>query len=311
MKSWIMKLWLRTHNEEEWPDLSVSQGIDVPHVLGGDSHPSEGNIEKMCSEEFYAQHRYKYVESSDVYGPKKRFEKSVPSDSPPYENISQVGEANESDYFCPATEKKNQTDDVLYANVHYKKWIKENQNAIYANERSCEDEPLYDDVRKRGINLSRLELGGDNEFNNHKWERARHTAHTANKGTDADENCEIHAGKEEAFIPKGSIRKHGSDQEVRMGKEETEISQSSHPTKKAKWQPESEEDVYNCAIATSGDSEEESMITNREEKKENASLEEASNEEPNYLLEGTPPDSGAPNDQNGCGSPHSSLTTSN
>lgn len=310
MKSWIMQLWLTTHNEEDWPDLSVSQEIDVPHVLGGDSHPSEGNIEKMCSEEFYAQHRYKYVECSDVYGSKEPFEKSVnPSDSLPYENSCQVGEANESDYLCPVTETKNQTDDVLYANVHHEKWIKENQNAIYANERSCEDEPLYGDVRKRSVNLSRLELGGDNEFTNHKWERARHNAHTLNKGSDADENCEIHAGKEDAFIPKGSINKecqlneipckrpavlskgreyqlpakHGSDQEVRMGKEETESSQSSHPTKKAKWQPESEEDVYNCAIATSGDSQEESMNTNREEKKENASLAEASNEEPNYL----------------------------
>ncbi|XP_068675220.1 uncharacterized protein [Montipora foliosa] len=303
MKSWIMQLWLRTHNEEEWPDLSVSQGIDVPHVLGEDSHPSEGNIEKMCSEEFYAQHRYKYVERSDVYCPKEQIEKFVnPSYSPPYENSCQVGEANESDYLCPVTE-------TFTMNVHYEKWIKENQNAIYVNDRSSEDEPRYDDVRKRGVNLSRLELGGDNEFNNHKWERARHTAHTANKGSDAYENCEIHAGKEEAFIPKGSInkqcqlneipykrpavlskgreyqlpRKHGSDQEVRMGKEETESSQSSHPTKKAKWQPQSEEDVYNCAIATSGDSQDESMNTNREDKKENAGLEEACNEEPNYL----------------------------
>ena len=180
MKSWIMKLWLRTHSTEEWPDLSVSQGTDAAYVLGEDSHPSKANIERMCCEEFFAEHRYNYVEASDVYCPKEQSEKSAnPLYNPPYENSSQVGEAIVSDYSCPETgivcpcETRNQTS-VLSPNVDFLKWIKENQNVMYANERSSKDEPQYATIRECG------DKGGAYHV------RARHTAHAASRDSDAD-----------------------------------------------------------------------------------------------------------------------------
>ncbi|XP_068725930.1 uncharacterized protein [Montipora capricornis] len=323
MKAWIMQLWLKTHNEGESPDLSVSQETDAPHVLGEDSHPSERNIERMCSEEFFAQHRYKYVERSDAYGPKERSEKSVnSSDSPPTEQTRQVDEAKVSDYSCPVTdimcpcETRNQTIDVVSGNGDYEKWIKENKNALYATESSSKDELQYAELRICGINRSRWELdhgkGGayhapDYEFNNHEWVRAGHTAHAANKASDADGNCEIHADKEEAFttinkdcklneihykrparLPKerqyNFPRKCESAQEDRIGTGET---QSFQPKKKAKREPKIDEDIYDRPIVTSGDSPIKGMNANGslEDKKGNASLEEACNVEPNSFQE--------------------------
>ena len=63
MNSWIMKQWLKTHNKEEYPDLSITQGNDAFHVLEESCHPPEESIERMCSPEFFSKHTYKYVES--------------------------------------------------------------------------------------------------------------------------------------------------------------------------------------------------------------------------------------------------------
>ena len=299
MKSWIMKLWLRTHKKEKWPDLSVSQGIDAPHVLGEDSHPTEGNIEKMCSEDYFAQHRYEYmyVEGSDACGPKERFQESVnPSDSynPPCENSNQVCETKVSGYSCEIRPQRNH---VFGAIAYFEKLIKENQNTRYANERSSKGEPRYTEAH--------------HEFNNHERARARHTAHTSNKESDGDENCEIHAAyKDGAFSPKRSINKecqlneihyewlagppkeseyqflwkHGSVQEFPIGTEKT---QGSQPKKKTKRQLEIEEDINDCVIASSGNSQMESVNAKGylEDKKENVSLEEACNIEPNSFQE--------------------------
>ena len=58
MKSWMMQLWLKNHRESEWPHLSISQ--DGAHVLNEDRHPSKQDIEKMCSEDYFASHTYRY-----------------------------------------------------------------------------------------------------------------------------------------------------------------------------------------------------------------------------------------------------------
>ena len=66
MKSWIMQLWLKNHDESEWPDLSICQTNDACHVLDAAKHPSRQNMERMCSEDFFAKHNYRYVEKSVV-----------------------------------------------------------------------------------------------------------------------------------------------------------------------------------------------------------------------------------------------------
>ena len=61
MKSWMMQLWLQNHSESEWPDLSISQ--DGAHVLNEGRHPSKQDIERMCSEDYFAKHNYRYNSS--------------------------------------------------------------------------------------------------------------------------------------------------------------------------------------------------------------------------------------------------------
>lgn len=58
MKSWMMQLWLQNHSESDWPDLSISQ--DGAHVLNEGRHPSKQDIERMCSEDYFAKHNYRY-----------------------------------------------------------------------------------------------------------------------------------------------------------------------------------------------------------------------------------------------------------
>ena len=62
MDSWIMKLWLETHNREKYPNLSITQGIEAFHVLPENCRPPVESIMRMCSREFFTQHEYKYVE---------------------------------------------------------------------------------------------------------------------------------------------------------------------------------------------------------------------------------------------------------
>ena len=61
-----MKSWLESHDENEWPDLSICQTEDACHVTDMKSHPSKEVIEKMCSDEFFTKHKYKYVDVPSV-----------------------------------------------------------------------------------------------------------------------------------------------------------------------------------------------------------------------------------------------------
>lgn len=63
MLSWIMQLWLNTHEKSEWPVLPVSQPDDAIHVTNIEEHPSGEDIEKMCSRGFFNPHKYLYVDS--------------------------------------------------------------------------------------------------------------------------------------------------------------------------------------------------------------------------------------------------------
>ena len=61
MTSWIMELWMRNHDQSEWPELSIRQSDDACHVTDAKDHPPKEEIEKMCSEGFFLKHHYKYV----------------------------------------------------------------------------------------------------------------------------------------------------------------------------------------------------------------------------------------------------------
>ena len=56
-----MRFWLARHDENEWPDLTICQTEDACHVKDLKSRPSEKVIEKMCSDEFFTEHEYKYA----------------------------------------------------------------------------------------------------------------------------------------------------------------------------------------------------------------------------------------------------------
>ena len=57
-----MRSWLERHDENEWPDLTICQAENACHVTDLKSHPSKDVIEKMCSDEFFTKHKYKYVD---------------------------------------------------------------------------------------------------------------------------------------------------------------------------------------------------------------------------------------------------------
>ena len=81
-----MKRWLETHNEDEYPDLSITQENDAFHVLPEIRHPPEESIKSMCSPGFFSQHKYKYVEGPMDFGLKESFgEFGNPPASSPYE----------------------------------------------------------------------------------------------------------------------------------------------------------------------------------------------------------------------------------
>jgi len=61
-----MRSWLKSHDESEWPDLTICQTEDACHVTDMKNHPSKEVIEKMCSDEFFTKHMYKYVDVPSV-----------------------------------------------------------------------------------------------------------------------------------------------------------------------------------------------------------------------------------------------------
>ena len=66
MKSWMMELWKRNHDESEWPDSSIRQTKNACHVTDAEKHPSMESIETMCSEDFFVKHNYRYVDPLTV-----------------------------------------------------------------------------------------------------------------------------------------------------------------------------------------------------------------------------------------------------
>ena len=80
MESWMMQMWLKNHDESDWPDLSICQPNDACHVLDVAKHPSKQNIERMCSEDFFAKHSYRYVDRSVVEGYDENYASCLPKE---------------------------------------------------------------------------------------------------------------------------------------------------------------------------------------------------------------------------------------
>lgn len=122
MQSWIMQVWLKTHEEKDWPDLSICQeGEHVTHVLDAEKHPSVQSIEKMCSEDFFAKHGYRYVDRSvdeaddEPYASCRQV--PDPKRSPSHESkLPSVEDA--SGYLCPLEETISKRDGTELQNYN-------------------------------------------------------------------------------------------------------------------------------------------------------------------------------------------------
>ena len=79
MTSWIMELWMRNHDQSEWPELSIRQSDDACHVTDAKDHPPKEDIEKMCSEGFFLKHYYKYVDPSKLNAEEEDYHASCSS----------------------------------------------------------------------------------------------------------------------------------------------------------------------------------------------------------------------------------------
>jgi len=108
-----MELWKENHAESEWPDCSTCQSKDASHVLDLRDHPSKEEIEKMCSDGFFAKHRYTYAKSRDVKNhcsPEENLEDLEEQGSfycTPYGSREDV-----SGHSCPVEKKAGKTDNL-------------------------------------------------------------------------------------------------------------------------------------------------------------------------------------------------------
>ena len=151
-----MKRWLETHNKDEYPDLSITQENDAFHVLPESRHPSEENIERMCSPGFFSQHKYNYVERAIDFRLKESFEElGNPSASPPYDEpvrdhsqdcVAKVATSNEDlGYACPVNARmrsmdtENEKVNPLYKNSTTASG-KEHQNLVYTEQNANTNE---------------------------------------------------------------------------------------------------------------------------------------------------------------------------
>ncbi|XP_074612250.1 uncharacterized protein LOC141866614 isoform X4 [Acropora palmata] len=199
MNSWIMRRWLKTHKEEEYPDLSITQENDAIHVLPESRHPSEESIMRMCSPDFFSQHKYKYVERPIDFGLEESFEESGnPPESPAYDEpdrdhsqdcVAKVASSNEDlGYACLLNERmrsmctENDTLNPLYEETTNLSG-RENQNLEYARQNANLNETCdYAEVReiagyhsRLGHNKNGAHIAANGfKYNNNKREGSEH-----------------------------------------------------------------------------------------------------------------------------------------
>ena len=143
-----MQVWLRSHDKRAWPDLSICQPDDACHVLDTEKHPDKHNIERMCSEGFFANYGYRYVHKSGAESDDETYSscllressetKRSPSGSPQYEGpySSPVYKPrlpfkeDPLDYSCPEEKKADQGDSIKCTTLNEIKM----QTASYTSE---------------------------------------------------------------------------------------------------------------------------------------------------------------------------------
>ena len=125
-----MQAWLRSHDEREWPDLSICQPDDACHLLDTEKHPDKHNVERMCSEGFFAKHGYRYVHKSGAESDDETYSscllressetKKGSSGSPEYEGPYSSPiykpclsfKEDPQDYSCQEEKKADQSDSI-------------------------------------------------------------------------------------------------------------------------------------------------------------------------------------------------------
>ena len=199
MNSWIMRRWLKTHKEEEYPDLSITQENDAIHVLPESRHPSEESIVRMCSPDFFSQHKYKYVERPIDFELEESFEESGnPPESPAYDEpdrdhsqhcVAKGASSNEDLGYAflqnermPSMCAENDTLNPLYEETTNLSGT-ENQNRNYARQNANLNETHdYAEVReiagyhsRLGHNKNGAHIAANGfKYNNNKREGSEH-----------------------------------------------------------------------------------------------------------------------------------------
>lgn len=151
-----MELWKENHAESEWPDFSTRQSEDDSHVLDLRDHPSKKEIEKMCSDGFFAKHLYTYARTRDVKNHcsseenLEDLEEEGSFYSTPYSSSEDV-----SSHSCPVEKKADKTDD------HRREWnhghvnprvVMDVESGNLNKEDSCqEEENLLQEENARGL----------------------------------------------------------------------------------------------------------------------------------------------------------------
>ena len=156
MNSWIMRHWLKTHKKEEYPDLCIRQENDVFHVLPESRHPPEESIRKMCSSDFFSQHKYNYVEKSiEEFG--------NPPASPPYEEP-----VRDHSQYCVA-KGTSSNEDLGYA------WPLDERMRSLGRENATLDPPYKNTTTLSGTENQNLDYAQQNAYMNETYDYAEVT----------------------------------------------------------------------------------------------------------------------------------------
>ena len=287
-----MRRWLKTHKEEEYPDLSITQENDAFHVLPESRHPSEESIMRMCSPDFFSQHKYKYVERPTDFGLEESFEESGnPPESPPYDEpvrdnsqdcVAKGVSSNEDlGYACLLNERmrsmctENDTLNPLYEETTNLSGT-ENKNLEYARQNANMNETRdYAEVReiagyhsRLGHNKNGAHMSANGfKYKNNKREGSEHGGYPSSS---------IHNEKQSGIPMETKYQCLRENRGNPVGLKEKGETQSYQSETEVQEQDGDEEEIYE-PIAPRGDLNENAILKEFNEAKKNTLVEDGVN----------------------------------
>ena len=160
-----MTMWLKRHHKKKWPNLSISQPDDACHVSIKDEHHSKRAIVEMCSEGFFAEHDYRYVQSDCA----ERVPEDLYDDMPVKESFQSCSDLQDEELYEKPVQRRGggcylaNANELACPNASSFEPPYQNRH-INVTKTDLEAEDLYDDIsfqRNDGGHVTRSEKHAD------------------------------------------------------------------------------------------------------------------------------------------------------